>query len=431
MKKIIILLAVLACGVGESYGWGNVYINSEDNNWGNGSASYSNQLSASSGNHYYIILESSKLTWQDGYFYFRFWVKNDDNKDGRSVGAGDDSKPIITKDGYSSIGENENTFRLQYDASVSKILINFDYYDSSWHLHAFKNVTYNVAFKKPVGWGTPKAHIWTYNYDCAAWPGTTLVNDDAGVSSIYSASGIEGFENARVIFTDKEGNSGTQLPEISLTNNSVYEVSDGNAVLVGNQTISLPTNDVGTYSSDYPLTFPGGDVNIRAYKAEMEGGKVKLSRVTGVVPAKTGLVIARKDAENNSMDAVPAAVATADVTGNLLKPGTGSAVASEGTTYRYALAKKKSTSEICFAELAAGSNNTVAIGKAYLEVTSGAAPSFEIFFDDAAGGTTAIDAVKSAEPAVTDGAYYNLAGQRVTNPTKGLYIVNGRKVVVK
>jgi hypothetical protein len=27
--------------------------------------------------------------------------------------------------------------------------------------------------------------------------------------------------------------------------------------------------------------------------------------------------------------------------------------------------------------------------------------------------------------------YYNLAGQRVAQPTKGLYIVNGRKVVIK
>ena len=31
----------------------------------------------------------------------------------------------------------------------------------------------------------------------------------------------------------------------------------------------------------------------------------------------------------------------------------------------------------------------------------------------------------------TDGIYYNLAGQRVAQPTKGLYIVNGKKVVIK
>lgn len=30
-----------------------------------------------------------------------------------------------------------------------------------------------------------------------------------------------------------------------------------------------------------------------------------------------------------------------------------------------------------------------------------------------------------------EGGGYNLAGQRVAQPTKGLYIVNGRKVVMK
>ncbi len=31
----------------------------------------------------------------------------------------------------------------------------------------------------------------------------------------------------------------------------------------------------------------------------------------------------------------------------------------------------------------------------------------------------------------TDGVFYNIAGQRVAQPTKGLYIVNGKKVVIK
>ena len=32
---------------------------------------------------------------------------------------------------------------------------------------------------------------------------------------------------------------------------------------------------------------------------------------------------------------------------------------------------------------------------------------------------------------IADGVYYNLQGQRVDNPTKGIYIVNGKKVIVK
>lgn len=43
---------------------------------------------------------------------------------------------------------------------------------------------------------------------------------------------------------------------------------------------------------------------------------------------------------------------------------------------------------------------------------------------------TAISTVK-AEKTVAAGEYFNLAGQRVQQPAKGLYIVNGKKVMVK
>ncbi|MBQ9202797.1 MAG: Ig-like domain-containing protein [Prevotella sp.] len=44
-------------------------------------------------------------------------------------------------------------------------------------------------------------------------------------------------------------------------------------------------------------------------------------------------------------------------------------------------------------------------------------------------GTTGIQTVNHTN--VADGAYFNLAGQRVAAPAKGLYIVNGKKVVLK
>ena len=43
-------------------------------------------------------------------------------------------------------------------------------------------------------------------------------------------------------------------------------------------------------------------------------------------------------------------------------------------------------------------------------------------------GTTAINGVRSA--AAEGGAYYSLNGQRVENPTHGIYIKNGKKVVL-
>lgn len=69
-------------------------------------------------------------------------------------------------------------------------------------------------------------------------------------------------------------------------------------------------------------------------------------------------------------------------------------------------------------------------GKAYLHTTSDIKPSGEghiaIIFDDE---TTGIKQVESNKQSVE--GYYNLAGQRVAQPTKGLYIVNGKKVIIK
>lgn len=63
----------------------------------------------------------------------------------------------------------------------------------------------------------------------------------------------------------------------------------------------------------------------------------------------------------------------------------------------------------------------------YVPVASGDARQFIPLFDGSE--TTAIKSVNT-EGVVANG-YYNLSGQRVSQPTKGLYIVGGRKVMVK
>jgi hypothetical protein len=48
--------------------------------------------------------------------------------------------------------------------------------------------------------------------------------------------------------------------------------------------------------------------------------------------------------------------------------------------------------------------------------------------DNDSDGTTAIRETKQLKE---DGAYYTLQGQRVANPSKGLYIKNGKKVIIR
>ena len=72
--------------------------------------------------------------------------------------------------------------------------------------------------------------------------------------------------------------------------------------------------------------------------------------------------------------------------------------------------------------------NSLGAGRVYLPAPSAGAPEFLGFVFD--GETTGVKAIENGRLAI-DNAVYNLAGQRVANPTKGLYIVNGKKVIIK
>ena len=66
--------------------------------------------------------------------------------------------------------------------------------------------------------------------------------------------------------------------------------------------------------------------------------------------------------------------------------------------------------------------------RGYFDLPAGATTGARLsFFDETTGITTVMD----AKELNNDGKVYNLNGQRVENAHKGLYIVNGRKVVVK
>ena len=79
----------------------------------------------------------------------------------------------------------------------------------------------------------------------------------------------------------------------------------------------------------------------------------------------------------------------------------------------------------------ASDNLSLPSGKAYMQIPLAwlpATPSraLAIRFDN--GTTTDIDAIESNKE---DGIYYDLSGRPVANPSKGIYILNGKKVFVK
>ena len=101
--------------------------------------------------------------------------------------------------------------------------------------------------------------------------------------------------------------------------------------------------------------------------------------------------------------------------------------ASTDSKYHYIFAKN-SSGDIAFYKLT--SDHTLGAKKAYLETTTNITPvagvkGVSLVFTDEVTG------ISTVQPAVQNNAIYTLSGVRVTNPTRGLYIVGGRKVFLK
>ena len=72
------------------------------------------------------------------------------------------------------------------------------------------------------------------------------------------------------------------------------------------------------------------------------------------------------------------------------------------------------------------------VHKAYAKIANVPATARLVFtFMDDNTTITGIDAVDAASSNVNNGVYYNLNGQRVEKPQHGLYIYNGKKIMIK
>ena len=166
----------------------------------------------------------------------------------------------------------------------------------------------------------------------------------------------------------------------------------------------------------------GSASGLKAYIAYVDNGVVKLEEVSKASANEAVVLYANVD------EATPYTVNTTDDSAdtpshtNQLHISNGSVTGSSGSGNIYVLAKKSGV--VGFYKLASATK--VLAGKAYLEISGGSAPAFIGFGD----GTTGIDEVRSNTEEVRSD-YHDLQGRRVAQPTKGLYIVNGKKVIIK
>jgi hypothetical protein len=163
------------------------------------------------------------------------------------------------------------------------------------------------------------------------------------------------------------------------------------------------------------------DDNTTVYKATLSGTTVTLTEITDKV-ITAGQAVLLKKTTNDPVELTPcAAASTDDYSGNDLE-GVDEDTAKEPSFDYYVLSYKDS--KLSFYKY---SGTTLGANKAFFKIPANSSREFL----DILGEVTGIDGRYKMEDGRSD-VYYDLSGRRVMNPTKkGIYIVNGSKVVVK
>lgn len=262
--------------------------------------------------------------------------------------------------------------------------------------------------------------------------------------TIVAKETVEGQLAELVYIQGESGNTATYdvanaQSQFSSNNSLSFKSRDENVVYL-KVNIYVPTTEtksvsvyaavggMSTLVSSYPMDFSGEEM--KAYTASVDGSTVTFTRIKKV-PAYTPILVKYKDTETATPSINFCNAENADaVSTNALKAGTGAAVATypDETHTNFVLTTGNSGASHGFYF---ANGRTVATNRAYLQADTkieAAGARLSVMFSDEE--TTGIKAV-NREQLTSNGAVYNLQGQCVSNPTKGLFIVNGKKMFVK
>lgn len=263
----------------------------------------------------------------------------------------------------------------------------------------------------------------------------TALADESATS--MDATGLTGTNAIELVTANPNCLIKAAQGKISNANNVIVNGTCANLVLTDSKPFAAPetftaanvtfTKKVGsanfaTMVLPFSAELPAG---VEAYNiTNVEGTDLIAEKVNSIVADKPVLLKNSGDFEFTATDA-EIAVPSGYVVNNGLLYGT-YATTDVPTVNSYVLQNK--ASGVSFYKVSPEGGITVNAFRAYLSLpTESSAKALNFFIFDE---TTGISVVK---PGMIDSenVIYNLNGQRITNPTNGLYIVNGNKVIIK
>ena len=196
---------------------------------------------------------------------------------------------------------------------------------------------------------------------------------------------------------------------------------------------TVPASGVGTFSADVNLTLPDGlQAHFCTYLKEVEEGlAIKIISIDGnVISANTGMLLSGEGGETYRLRYTSEAGATNET--NKLVPVVESkhinAVDGDYTNFMMQGGK--------FVKILEEDESVMMPAhRAYLPLLTSEVTNAKyigiIWDDDTVTGLDGVPTDDNRENRYADGTIYNLQGQKVDNPTRGIYIINGKKVVIK
>ena len=276
------------------------------------------------------------------------------------------------------------------------------------------------------------ASLFYYNgYNMLSYTAGQFVNETGTTRGLQSTAGVTTFiatDNGKTKITT------SSYMHANISGNTYFidhcDADNGHAQhnFIVNLAETLPvTISAAKYASFYApvaVTIPEG---VTAYYLTEEGISENSVDMTPIeagetIPANTGVILY---GEAGTYNFRIGGEATADVRGNLFA-GTVAKTNVPGDAYILGV----NNGTVGLYKVEGGDTNGFTNGshKAYLPVAAVGSAALSAGFTFEFEGTTAIEEVVTEN---SDNVYYDLSGRRVENPTQGIYIVNGKKVLVK